>query len=254
MANGTFGTAAAGLDNAHWAKNQDVANIGAIGERRTAELLDSFADRAAVLHDLRIPIKGISANIDHVVVSGKRVLILDTKMWLPGLYWTFGGANRRGLVRVVHTEKKTMEMARTSLVRFLDRTRSEVVRPKVVVWSSRTTQPVRTILFQVPGADVLKGEKLARTLGSLIGRQPADQQIVDRLSELLVRSRRTTMDHPLTTSWTTPRTGPDQRVDRSGGPLLDHPADHPMYSRSGMDEKVRARLERMRNDDDPFAA
>ncbi|MCW2135010.1 nuclease-related domain-containing protein [Arthrobacter sp. VKM Ac-2550] len=254
MANGTFGTAAAGLDNAHWAKNQDVAAIGAKGELRTAEILDSFAGRAAILHDLRIPIKGISANIDHVVVNGRRVLILDSKVWAPGIYWSLGGVNRRGLQRVVHTQKKTMEMARSSLVRFLDRTRSEVVQPKVVVWSSRTTQPVRTILFQVPGADVLKGEKLAQTLGSFIGRQPADQQIVDRLSALLVRSRRTALDHPRTTSWTTPRTGPDQRVDRSGGPLQDHPVDHPMYSRSGMDEKVRARLDRMRNDDDPFAA
>lgn len=218
MANGTFGTAAAGLANAHWAKNQDVADIGANGERRTAEILDSFADRAAVLHDLRIPVKGISANIDHVVVSGKRVLILDTKVWKPGIYWTLGGVNRRGLVRVVHTQKKTMEMARSSLVRLLDRHAVQVVTPKLAVWSSRTTEPVRTIFFRVPAADVLKGEKLAQTLGSFIGPKPADQQIVDRLASLLVRSRRTIPDQPRTTSWTTPRTSASHPLDRSRGP------------------------------------
>ncbi|MFD1211790.1 nuclease-related domain-containing protein [Arthrobacter sp. GCM10027362] len=149
MANGTYGTTAAGLNNAAWAKNQDVANIGAAGEKRTAQVLDGFAGRAAVLHDLRIPIPGISANMDHVVVSGRRVLILDSKVWKPGLYWSLAGANRRGLERVVHTGKRTM--AHESLVRFLVHTRAEVVHPKLVVWSSRTTAPVRTILFKVPG-------------------------------------------------------------------------------------------------------
>ncbi|MGF9663174.1 nuclease-related domain-containing protein [Arthrobacter crystallopoietes] len=119
MANGMFGTASAWLGNATWTKNRDVAEIGAIGERRTAQILDSFSDRAAVLHDLSIPIKGISANIDHVVVSGRKVLILESKVWAPGIYWTLGGTNRWGLTRVVHTEKRTREMARSSLVRFL---------------------------------------------------------------------------------------------------------------------------------------
>src|SRR3954453_8392557 len=101
MTNGIYGTAAAGLNNAAWARNQDVADIGAAGEKRTAQILDGFAGKAAILHDLRIPIPGISANIDHVVVSGRRVLILDSKVWKPGIYWSLGGANRRGFERVV---------------------------------------------------------------------------------------------------------------------------------------------------------
>lgn len=252
MANGIYGTAAAGLGNASWAVNADVAAIGAKGETRTAEILDRFAGRAAILHDLRIPIPGVTANIDHVVVSGNRVLILDTKVWKPGLYWTFGGANRRGWERVVHTEKKTMEMARSALVQFLVRTRAEVVRPKVLVWSSRTTEPVRTIFFKVPGADVLKAEKTASLLESFISRKEADGAVVHRLMELTDRSKRTTrgplVDHGAdqlrTTGWTT--------ADRSNGPL----ADHPSYSRDGISnasaqDRIR---ERLRNDKDPFAA
>ena len=39
--------------------------------------------KAAVLHDLRIPIPGFKANIDHAVVSGRSVLLIDSKMWKP---------------------------------------------------------------------------------------------------------------------------------------------------------------------------
>ncbi|OOP59265.1 hypothetical protein BMF89_21285 [Arthrobacter sp. SRS-W-1-2016] len=49
-------------------------------------MLNGFGKKAAVLHDLRIPLPGFKANIDHAIVSGKSVLLIDSKMWKPGFY------------------------------------------------------------------------------------------------------------------------------------------------------------------------
>lgn len=50
-----------------WVANDRVARQGREGELQTARVLDRLADRrAVVMHNLRIPIAGISANIDHV--------------------------------------------------------------------------------------------------------------------------------------------------------------------------------------------
>jgi len=87
-----LGRPGSGLESAGWAVNGEVARIGRTGEVRTAALLDSLAARPggpAVLHDLRIP--GGSANVDHVVVTGSRVHVVDAKVWAPGVYWTWSG-------------------------------------------------------------------------------------------------------------------------------------------------------------------
>ncbi|MEN8584697.1 nuclease-related domain-containing protein [Burkholderia sp. RS01] len=66
--------------------NESVAKIGAKGEQKTEVLLNSFGKNAAVLHDLRIPIPGFKANVDHAVVSGKSVLLIGlAPRFLPGV-------------------------------------------------------------------------------------------------------------------------------------------------------------------------
>lgn len=76
--NGIYGRAATGLQDTLRAVNENVAKIGAKGEQKTEVLLDGFAKNAAVLHDLRIPLPGFKANIDHAIVSGKSVLLIDS--------------------------------------------------------------------------------------------------------------------------------------------------------------------------------
>lgn len=96
------GTPAAGLgpsvteaDGPWWARSAGAARVGAVGEIRTAQLLEPFtltADGPTVLHDLLIPGLGrLRANIDHVVVSGQTVLLVDSKVWAPGFVWTVFG-------------------------------------------------------------------------------------------------------------------------------------------------------------------
>ena len=72
-----------------WAKNDKVAKIGAAGEKKVAKALEPYfssPSSAALFHDLAVP--GRDANIDHLIVSGKDVLLVDTKVWAPGIYFT----------------------------------------------------------------------------------------------------------------------------------------------------------------------
>lgn len=184
-----IGRPGAGLSGApSWAANADVARIGQTGELRTAEVLDEAARRhgVTVLHDLRIPIPGITANVDHAVVTGRRVLLIDAKVWQPGMYWTIGGRTFRGLRRFKPAEKKTMQMAARAFRTFLQKReiRADVLWPLIVVWPSRTGT-FRRALLRVPGARVIPAGQLARAIARFAGRRPADQRIVDALSALV---------------------------------------------------------------------
>jgi hypothetical protein len=185
--NGSYGRAATGLHNdASFAASAGAAKAGADGETKTAAILDGFALKAAVLHDLRVPLPGFKANIDHIVVSGKRVLIIDTKVWKPGFYWTLFGINRRGTERVDHTAKDQAWLQQ-ALITYLRGTGADVSTPHLAVWSSRTAAAPVFWLLRVPGARVLHGEALLGFVKRFIGRAPADPVITRKLMELCVK-------------------------------------------------------------------
>lgn len=185
--NGSYGRAATGLTNdASFAANAGAAKAGAEGEVKTAAILDGFSLKAAILHDLRVPIPGFKANIDHVVVSGKRVLIIDTKVWKPGFYWTLFGKNRRGTERVPHTEKD-LGYIQQSLITHLRGTGAVVSTPHLAIWSSRKNSTPSFWLLRVPGARLLNGEALLGFVKGFIGREAADPVITRKLMELRVR-------------------------------------------------------------------
>ena len=183
-----FGTPGGGLENAHWAANADVAAIGRKGELRTAEVLNALSctDGAAVLHDLRIPIPGMSANIDHIVVSGTRVLIVDTKVWRPGFFWTIGQHTRRGVRAFPSADKQTMVMGAEAIERFLAGRHidAKIVLPLVAVWPSSQHGRSHFWAMRFPGARVIRAETLARRVGKFVGK-PANALLVATLAELL---------------------------------------------------------------------
>lgn len=201
---GVYGRAGGGLDSqarqATWAANEDVARIGGEGERRTAALLDQYASHEgiAVLHDLFIPTHRITANIDHVVVVGTTIHLIDTKVWKPGRYWTLFGRTRRGWARFPYADKKTMAYAGEDIGFFLQSRGIEdftIARPLLVVWPSSTVGALHLSRLRVPGADAMSGDRFAtyaqrhfakRLLG---GAAPADDRIVAALADLL-ESRR----------------------------------------------------------------
>lgn len=190
------GVAGAGLENASWAANADVARVGQAGERRTAAVLAAltsgrYAETGpSVLHDLRIPIAlrdGGAPNIDHVVVSGRDVWLLDSKVWKPGRYWTLRGHTRRGFERIAWADKQTMVMARQAIAGrlYASGVLARVHRPILVVWSSSSAGAPRLAWYRPKGARAVSGEGgLERMMRSW--RKPAHPGIVSVLSALVV--------------------------------------------------------------------
>lgn len=178
-----IGTAGGGLVGAKWAANADVARIGRTGELRTARLLDHLArDRAVtVMHDLRIPIPGYSASIDHAVVAGTTVLLIDTKVWKPGRYWTLVGATFRGWSRFEHAKTRTPALAHDSISRYLAGRglRARMPTPLVAVWPSSKKGALSVRWLRMDGCRPILAEKLPR--------KPADQRIVAALAALVNR-------------------------------------------------------------------
>lgn len=190
-----LGVAGGGLDDAAWAVSAEVAKIGQHGERKTAALLNRYAasDRGVtVLHDLHLPIPGFSANIDHVVVSGRTVHIIDAKVWRPAFYWTLGARTRRGLSRFTPAEKQTMAMARSALSRYLDRERATFATPVVVVWPSSAASRLNVSWLRIPGATAMTAGAFERYAERTFGRRgkPADPRVVHALATLTNSSPR----------------------------------------------------------------
>jgi hypothetical protein len=182
-----FGTPAASLKSGQaWAKNDAVIKHGAAGEMKTAALLNALPDGYVVFHDLRMPMKNISANIDHAVLCGKHLILIDSKVWAGGFYWSFRGKNFRDLKHVDHISKKTMQMGQTSFTALLRGTK--IHRPVVAVWPSSTVKTPTLFNPFVPSAQVLHGDSLIKHIVSSLPRRPGptDPVTVNQLKKLLI--------------------------------------------------------------------
>jgi len=61
-----------------------------LAERLTAELLEVYLTRlpgARIFHGLALP-GSVFADVDHAVLCGKRLVLIESKLWLPGHYET----------------------------------------------------------------------------------------------------------------------------------------------------------------------
>lgn len=179
-----------------WAANADVAVIGGRGERRTAEALNTLARRPGgptVLHDLIIPVGGTSANIDHVLVAGRTVVLIDTKVWKPGFYWTLNSRTRRGLEPFTYADKATMSWAVASLSRYLSArpgsAHARMATPMLLVWSSQAQHPVRLWAQSPPRATSVPASSGLRRLGLPRYRRSAEVSIVQALIPLVASLR-----------------------------------------------------------------
>lgn len=213
MSGAVYGNAGGSLNDANWLQPKDkgAARVGASGEQRTARLLDAYAvpGGVTVLHDLRVPSSKYKANIDHVVVSGNRVFVIDSKVWKPARYWTLGGKTRRGLERFTPAEKQTMVVTQQALVAMFSSAGLDVIveEPILFVWSSSKRSKLSTRFLKVPGARVISDDRIEkaceRNFGTRLlgGGKPADQAVVNQLRTLLI--------------------SPQGHVNRPGGNIVD---------------------------------
>jgi hypothetical protein len=82
-----------------------------VAERLTAELLDTYLTRlpgARIFHGLAAERGSVFADLDHAVLCGRRLVLIESKRWLPGHYdvdqagcvWRNGNVFRGGTVRL----------------------------------------------------------------------------------------------------------------------------------------------------------
>jgi hypothetical protein len=192
-----LGNAGSSLDDfGSWGTGDaGAARVGKTGEIKTAAFLNALCLKAGgptVLHDLNIPLPRVTANIDHVLVSGRNVLLIDSKVWKPGFYWTLGGTNRRGFEAVPHTGKQTMIMAERAIRGLLGNAGIDatMVRPILVIWPSSRKSTINTAFLKVPGANVIHADKIGSRKGvngflKRFGSDTANPDVVAALAKLL---------------------------------------------------------------------
>jgi hypothetical protein len=193
-----LGTPGGSLAGAKFAANANVARVGADGERKTAVILNALASQPggpSVLHDLDIPNPKYSANVDHVIVSGKTVTIIDTKVWAGNFYWTLAGKTFRGLTRFATldragnttypAEKRTLPLARDAYAAYLGVPVSSI-RLGLIIWPAGK-KPLNLLFFRGPGSPTsVNGQGLtAARAGRLFGSRPADPHLLLSLAKLV---------------------------------------------------------------------
>lgn len=161
-----------------WESFDGGAKYGLVAERQTAEVLNEFALKLGgptVLHNLFVP--GAQANIDHVLVSGRKILLLDSKRWRPGFYWTLG-STRRGWTKVSHADTKTLPFALDRLAPLVPQ--AKFAKPLMVVWPSSTQPNMSLWAFRPAGAHAVSGQTLGARLAARRLRS-ADPSVVSAL-------------------------------------------------------------------------
>jgi len=163
---------------------------GAVGEEVLGRRLDTLADRGVrVLHDRRIP--GTRANIDHIVVSGAGVFVIDAKRY----------RGRRPQLRVqggiLRPRTETLLVGTRDCTKLVDGVAKQVERVRTALAPLEATGeiPVRGMLcfldadwppvggaFAIRAVDVLWPKKLVQriTTGAEL-----DSSRIDQLHRLL---------------------------------------------------------------------
>lgn len=184
----SLGRAGGSLDDASFAANVHTAKAGQVGEQLTAKLLDAQAASGGftVLHDLRIPHS--KANVDHVVVAGRRVWVLDSKLWKAGFYITIAGRTYRrtrdGFDRAEHADKRGLPLGHTRLSEHLTGLGAKMQRPLMVIHPSRRGERVRMWAYR-PASDAGAKVRAVHPAQLRFPARTADERIVAALARLM---------------------------------------------------------------------
>lgn len=184
-----YGVPGASLDNsASWASTSRKARtLGRLGEQRCAEILGALPNQIAVIHDLKIPIKRRTANVDHAVVTGSDVYLFDAKVWQPGFYWTLAGTTRRGWSTFKPAASKTFSTAVPAFQAAVPT--ATFHRPTVVVFPSNNSGGVHVRWMRMADATVTTEAGLRRLVDELASGVPADPVITSRLVAMIPTPR-----------------------------------------------------------------
>jgi len=150
-----------------------------------------------------------AANVDHLVVRGRRVQIMDSEVWAPGFYWSFANETRGEGGRFSQADRREANRARANYYQHLVGDLAHVdgalvIHPsqgggKVRKWALAWDDP------EVGGLRLIMADKLIRTLDRSLGpRRAPDPLLLQALSGILLSNQSPALvGHP----WDTPSSG-----------------------------------------------
>ncbi|HVT77883.1 MAG TPA: nuclease-related domain-containing protein [Acidimicrobiales bacterium] len=141
----------------------DPGNVrsGDVGEASTRRHLEAAfgADSSVhVFHNLSVP--GAKADIDHAVLRGDTLVVVDSKHWKPGFYWTIAGKTFRGFERFPYADRRGTSMAVDHLRKLLPGVKVSGI---TVVWS-RGGRASLGLAHDASGARFCPGPELGEAL------------------------------------------------------------------------------------------
>lgn len=139
------------------------------------------------MHDLDIPLPGFSANIDHAVIAGRTLTLIDSKVWQPGIYRTRDGITRRGRDVAEFANKKTLRAASDGFRRHLGICELEdvTIRAVLVAWSSHRFLPAVMGGYSPVGGVAVSGWLFRLSPARWVGAGAADTDVVSALVPLV---------------------------------------------------------------------
>ncbi|ARD42511.1 nuclease-related domain-containing protein [Actinomyces gaoshouyii] len=184
MSGAVYGRAGENLSSFSGDAGRGGQERGRRAEGDTAELLDAWAERGlTVFHSVRV--RGGAADIDHVLVGARGVVLVDTKAWKPGVYLTVGSRTYRWVHGRALPERFPPGES-TSLERSARQMRQAgipVVGAVVAVWSTGSDRAVLG-LARYPGARrITAAHRAVRVAGRLAGGGAADPTLVAQVTE-----------------------------------------------------------------------
>ncbi|HVV13889.1 J domain-containing protein [Amycolatopsis sp.] len=145
------------------------------GERLTAELLARYLTRlpnVRVFHGLSLP-GSVFADVDHAVLAGKRLVLVESKTWLPGHY----GADDDG---TLWRDDRLFRGGATRLIEAIGAYRELLpgveVRGALVIYPSRAGEITTEADFEVP-APPMTPEQFVRDIGAWLAAEPSTVDI-----------------------------------------------------------------------------
>jgi hypothetical protein len=136
------------------------------------------------------------ANVDHLVIAGKTVIVLDTKVWTPSWYMSAFGKvwvlrpksivseQSKRFDRFEPGEKRTVPMLVSMMRDYFGY--NVIVNGTLVVWPSRENMQAHLSLYRPKEhVKVIDGNHSNRALRSIIPMQAADPIVLRQALQLL---------------------------------------------------------------------
>ena len=180
-----YGKAAGSLATSGFSAKATSAGIW--GEKQTAKELASkllSEPDTHIFHDLRIPTLQ-KANIDHVIVRGKNIVVVDSKNWKPGFYWAIGSLGFRGFRPFNSLTKRHVQAA---VSYYQEKHKGHNVSGVIAVWT-RKKNAHYTFLTPGLGVKFVRGENLGAHIKKQGGKTPgeASQAVINSMKGSLIK-------------------------------------------------------------------